>query len=145
MGFPLGSMLAKIFLGYHETKWLANSPNAFKPLYYHRYVDDIFLLFTNIQCLEQFKEYLNSQLRNTNFTSEIESDNLLAFLNVYVTRIAEKLITSVYCKPTFSGVYTHYDSYIPLEYKSGLVYILLYRSYTIFTSWTQIHAEIDKI
>ena len=108
-------------------------------------MDDIFLLFTNIQCLEQFQEYLNSQHPNMNFTSEIESDNSLAFLGVYVTIIAEKLVTSVYRKPTSSGVYTHYDSYIPLEYKSGLVYTLLHRPYTICTNWTQIHAEIDKI
>ena len=82
-----GPTLANIFLGYHERKWLANCPNAFKPLYYRRYVDDIFLLFTNTQGLEQFQEYLNSQHPNMNFTSEIESDNSLAYLDVYITRI----------------------------------------------------------
>ena len=36
MGSPLGPTLANIFLSYHETKWFANCPNAFKPLYYRR-------------------------------------------------------------------------------------------------------------
>ena len=59
MGSPLGPTLANIFLGHNECKWLADCPDAFKPLYYQRYVDDIFLLFTNIECLEQFKAYMN--------------------------------------------------------------------------------------
>ena len=51
----------------------------------------------------------NADDPNMNFVSEIESDNSLAFLDVYVTRIAEKLVTSVHRKPTFSEVYTVYS------------------------------------
>ena len=36
-------------------------------------------------------------------------------------------MTSLYRKPTFSGVFTNFDSYIPFSYKSGL--ISLYRAY----------------
>ena len=145
MGSPLGPTLANISLGYNETKRLEDCPDSFKPLYYQRYVDDIFLLFTNIECLEQFKAYMNLQHPNMNFTSELEVDNSLAFLDVFVTRTMGKFVTSVYRKPTFSGVYTHYDSYIPLQYKSGLVYTLLHRSFTICTNWGQFHQEIEKI
>jgi len=56
-----------------------------------------------------------------------------------------QFVTSVYRKPTFSGVYTHYDSYIPQQYKSGLVYTLLHRSFNICTNWEQIHREIKTI
>ena len=145
MGSPLGPTLANIFLGYNEPKWLSNCPIAFKPLFYQRYVDDIFLLFKNIDCLHQFQAYLNSQHPNMNFTSELESENSLAFLDVYVTRVVDKFVTSVYRKPTFSGVYTNYDSYIPQSYKSGLVYTLLHRSFSICSSWEQFHKEIVKI
>ena len=145
MGSPLGPTLANIFLGYNECKWLADCPDAFKPLYYQRYVDDIFLLFTNIECLEQFKAYMNMQHPNMNFTSELEVDGSLAFLDVFVSRMRGQFVTSVYRKPTFSGVYTHYDSYIPQQYKSGLVYTLLHRSFNICTNWEQIHREIGTI
>ena len=147
MGSPLGPTLANIFLGHNETKWLDNCPPEFKPVYYRRYVDDIFLRFDNIQCLHSFQQYMNMQHQNMNFTSELEENDSLAFLDVYVSRVvgSGRLITSVYRKPTFSGVYTNYDSFIPTAYKSGLVYILLYRSHRICTNWHQIDIEFNKI
>ena len=45
MGSPLGPTLANLFLVYHEHKWLDNCPLQFRPKYYRRYVDDIFLMF----------------------------------------------------------------------------------------------------
>ena len=95
MGSPLGPTLANVFLGYHESQWLSNCPPAFKPVYYKRYVDDIFLLFTNIDCLNQFQTYMNAQHPNMNFTSEIESENSLAFLYMYIMRSIDKFVTSV--------------------------------------------------
>jgi len=147
MGSPLGPTLANIFLGHNETKWLDDCPPESKPLYYRRYVDDIFLLFENIQCLEGFHQYMNAQHPNMNFTYELETNDSLAFLDVFVTRDLDNsmFVTSVYRKPTFSGVYTNFDSFIPSSYKSGLVYTLLYRSYQICTHWYQIHTEFDKI
>ena len=147
MGSPLGPTLANIFLGHNETKWLDECPLAYKPLYYRRYVDDIFLLFENMQCLESFHQYMNAQHPNMNFTYKLEENGSLAFLDVFVTRdlTNNMFITSVYRKPTFSGVYTNFDSFITSAYKSGLVYTLPYCSYRICTYWSQIHAEFDKI
>ena len=54
MGSPLGPTLANIFLGYHEEKWLADCPSEFKPAYYRRYVDDIFILLPSAECLPLF-------------------------------------------------------------------------------------------
>ena len=45
MGSPLGPTLANLFLAYHEENWLNDCPIQFKPTYYRRYVDDIFLMF----------------------------------------------------------------------------------------------------
>ena len=43
MGSPLGPTLANAFLCHHEKKWLNDCPNNFKPGFYKRYVDDIFV------------------------------------------------------------------------------------------------------
>ena len=49
---------------------------------------------------------------------------------------------SVYCKPTFSEVYTHFDSFLPSTYKFGNVYTLAYRCFRISSSWTKLHTEL---
>ena len=50
--------------------------------------------------------------------------------------------TSVYRKPTFSGVYTHFDSFLPSTYKFGNAYTLAYRCFQICSSWTKLHNEL---
>jgi hypothetical protein len=128
MGSPLGPTLANIFLSYSETIWLKDCPASFKPTYYRRYVDDIFLLFQDAKCVDMFTEYMNSKHPNMHFTSESESNNTIPFLDVFITRVGSNFITSVYRKPTFSGVYTNFNSFLPSIYKVGLVSTLLYRS-----------------
>ena len=145
MGSPLGPTLANVFLCYHEQQWLYDCPTAFKPIYYKRYVDDIFVLLPESSCLPSFKEYLNNKHPNMNFTSEEETENQLPFLDVFVKRVQSNFITSVYRKPTFSGVYTHYTSYLPDVYKESLVSTLLYRAYRICTNWNEIHKETIQI
>ena len=43
MGSPLGPTLANLFMSYHEQIWLRDCPDEFKPKYYRRYVDNIFI------------------------------------------------------------------------------------------------------
>ena len=45
MGNPLGPSLANAFLSHHEVKWLNDCPAHFKPIFYRRYVDDLFVIF----------------------------------------------------------------------------------------------------
>ena len=145
MGSRLGPTLANMFLGYHEVNWFSNCPTEFKPSYYKRYVDDIFVLFQDPDHLHYFKEYMNGQHPTMNFTSEAELDNYLPFLDVQVTRTAGKFITSIYRKPTYSGVYTNYNSFLPLIYKVNLISTLLFRIYTLCSNWSLIHTEIQKV
>ena len=102
------------------------------------------MLLPNSASLEKLQSYINQQHPNMNFTTESEDDNSLPFLDVYVTRVQSSFITSVYRKPTFSGVYTHFTSYLPSVYKESLVSTLLYRAYRICSSWKEIHTEITR-
>ena len=47
------------------------------------------------------------------FSFEEEKNGKLSFLDVEVSREGNKFATTVYYKPTFSGVYTHFDSFLP--------------------------------
>ena len=60
MGSPLGPALANIFMCSFKSIWLRDCPNHFKPVFYRRYVDDIFALFSSPDHADKFKEYLLS-------------------------------------------------------------------------------------
>ena len=70
LGSPLGPSLANAFLAHYEQIWLNNCPDEFKPVYYKRHVDDVFVLFQSLQHLEKFNEYLNTKHTNIKFTSK---------------------------------------------------------------------------
>ena len=145
MGSPLGPTLANIFLTHYEEIWLSKCPNQFKPKYYRRYVDDIFILFEDSNQVNKFEKFMNSRHKNINFTKEIETDNCLSFLDIRIERKVDKFETSIFRKPTFSGVYLNFKSHVPDTYKKGLVYCLLFRIYNLCSNWSIIHEEINKL
>ena len=66
MGPPLAPVLANIFMGFHESKWL-NEYNLNKSKFYLRYVDDILAAFDNEQ---DSLNFLNNRHPNIKFTIE---------------------------------------------------------------------------
>ena len=121
MGSPFEPTLANVFMCYFENICLENCPSLFKPIAYRRFVDDTFLLFQSKDHVEKFKNYLNKQHKNIKFTSEIEENGSLSFLNIQIGRENNKFVTSVYRKPTFSGVFTNFESFIRDIYKRELI------------------------
>ena len=61
MGSPLGPALGNIFMCSFEKKWLHDCRNDFKPVFYRRYTDDIFVLFSSPNYADKFREYLSSK------------------------------------------------------------------------------------
>ena len=43
-----------------------------------------------------------------------------------ITRMNNKLVTSLYRQKTFSGVYMNYNSFLPLKYKNVLILTFLF-------------------
>ena len=126
MGLPwghlaLGPLLATIFLSFHETNGLKGCPFEFKPLYYRRYVDNSFIVFKSRDHILPFLNYLNSKHTNITFTYKVEKDKCLPFLDVNILFSNGKYSTTVYRKPTFTGLFTNFESYIPITYKRGLI------------------------
>ena len=60
MGSPLAPVLANIFIGFYESKWL-NDYNLNKPNFYLRYVDDILATFDSEQDSSIFVDILNKR------------------------------------------------------------------------------------
>ena len=147
MGNPLGPTLANAFLSFHEQNWLNKCPKQFRPIFYKRYVDDIFVLFENLDQAEKFKTYLNNRHKNMSFTLEVESNNKLSFLDIEIYRCDESktFMTSLYRKPTFSGMYTNFKSFISIKYKYSLISSLLYRVFMICSNYESIITEIENL
>ena len=118
---------------------------AFAPIYFARYVDDIFVLLRSNDHASKLADYFSSRHRNIRFTYELENNNILPFLDVNVFRDADKFSSTVHRKDTFSGVYSNFKSFMPETYKKGLVSTLLYRAYTISSSYQSIHKEIENL
>ena len=142
MGSPLGPTLANIFLCHWEEIWISKCPTQFRPEYYNRFMDDTFLLFSSEDHVLKFHKYINSRHKNMKFTYEVENHDKLAFLDVLVTRDDSKFCTSLYRKPTFSGLYSHFESFMPDTYKNGLIYTLLHRAFVICHDWNKFHLEV---
>ena len=121
MGSLLGPALANIFMCSFESKWFRDCPNDLKPVFYRRYIDDIFVLFSTPDHADKFREYLPSKHPNINFFIDKEEDYRLPFLDIKIFRENDKFATSVYRKKTFSGVYSNFKSFIPKTCKIGLI------------------------
>ena len=52
--------------------------------------------------------YTNTKHPDIKFTSEFEKHDSFSFLDVKITSSNNQLVTSVFCKATFSGVYTNF-------------------------------------
>ena len=64
LGLPLCLTLADGSFVYFEKNWLQNYPSDlsdFMPRYYRWYVDDIFVLFTSIEHLQAFRNFIKSR------------------------------------------------------------------------------------
>ena len=90
-----------------------------------------------------FFEWMNKQHPSITFTKEEEQDNKLSFLDVLLTRTTDgSIVTSIYRKPTFSGLYMKWDSFVPKSYKKGLVNCLVFRAWKLCSSYVLFHSEI---
>ena len=122
-----------------NTKWLNDCPEKFKPVFYERYVYDIFVLLKRPEHVKSFVDYMNMKHKNINFSFETKKDGQMPLLDVTAFLENGKSVTNVYIKETFTGVYTNFFVFIPLEHKFGLVYTLLHRSFCLVSDMSKFH------
>ena len=138
MGSPLGPTMANIFMGKNEKDWIDGYQGQ-KPLFYRRYIDDIFCAFENETQVSSFFEYLNTRHSNIKFTLEKENQGALPFLDVLVKRIdGGCFTTTTYRKSTFTGLLTNFKSFVSFCYKKALVK-------TLFDRATKINSTEDGL
>ena len=145
MGSPLAPLLANWFVANIEDKILSDTTlNYCKPVIYKRYVDDIFAVFQSGTERDEFFKNLNEAHPNLTFTMETSTSSL-PFLDVSITIRDGQYHSSVYRKPTNTGVLMHYDSMAPQKWKRALVKCLLNRAYRISSNFTNFIQEVNNI
>ena len=110
MGSALGPTMAGIFVGFHEvglfSKYKASELSF-------RYADDTFCVFWCATEIGEFFSYLNSPHPVLRFSLEKENNSALPFLDVLVCKETSAFLTTVYRKPTFTGLCIRWDSFCP--------------------------------
>ena len=130
MGTKMASSYANLFLGYFEANALENAP--FQPHTWLRYIDDIFMIWTEgPDNLKIFIDYLNNIHSTIKFTSSHSSTNV-PFLDVSVSltnegSISTAVSTDLYTKPTDKHQHLLYSSCHPLHTKKAIPFSLALR------------------
>ena len=88
---------------------------------------------------------MNTKHPDMKFTFTPEHNNSFSFLDDKICCENNTLTTSVYGKPTFSGVFTNFKSFIPTVYKCGLVYASLHGCFNITSSYKKFPLEINLL
>ena len=77
-----------------------------------RFVDDLFVYFDKHEDGDQMMQTIYDLHLSLKFTCEHKVDGHLPFMDVLVEKTIDDIVlTSVYRKPTFTGLYITWDSY----------------------------------
>ncbi len=139
MGSPLSPTFANFFMDEFE-----KTNMEFEKLgerCWYRYLDDTFVLMDKGGSPDELLRIMNKKHSNMQFTVEHEKNKKIPFLDALVHLSNLGFSTSVYHKPTFTGVYLNWSSLTSRVYKIGLIKCLLGRTWRICSNFEFIHKE----
>lgn len=73
----------------------------------------------------------------------METEAILPFLDIKIKRGTDSFTTSIYRKPTFTGLLSKFYDFAPLEYKENLISTLVCRAYRISSDYFSFDSEIQ--
>lgn len=129
MGNPLSPFLANLFMNKLENSIKTSHINFLKVWY--RYVDDVFAVVNENFDLNNFLKILNQQFSSIKFTTELDIDKKLPFLDLEITNIIEKLEYDIYRKKTHTNNYIPATSNTCYKYKLSAFNSLFHRLFNV--------------
>lgn len=146
MGAPLAPVMADIFMAHLETT-LMDELASIGVCEWHRYVDDTFVLVQPGTNVADILSILNGFHPSIKFTYETETKSSLPFLDVQVTRSPGRhtFETTIYRKPTFTGLMINWNSFVPLQYKKASIDSMVRRALSICSTYDLMDVEFQQI
>ncbi|CAF3625928.1 unnamed protein product [Rotaria socialis] len=146
MGAPLAPVIADIFLSHLEETLMDRLVKS-GVCEWFRYVDDTFILIEPNTNINDLLNILNTFHPSISFTHEVERDGSLSFLDVCVTRslTSQKLDTTIYRKPTYTGLLIKWDSFVPLSYKKACIVSMVQRALAVCSTYALLSQEFQTI
>ena len=120
MGSALDPTIVGIFVGFNEVD-----------LFSKYKADNTFCVFGSGTEGGKFFPHLNSMHPALRFALEKKNKSTLIFLVVLVCKETSAFLTTVYRKPTFTGLYIHWDSFCPKKWKINLIKTLTHQALMI--------------
>jgi hypothetical protein len=148
MGSPLSGLIADIFLDHIEHTHILSEDNRFKHnlVYYYRYVDDIICLYKgNERQIDIFKNYLNNLHQKLQFSSEIESDMKINYLDLTISNLNNKHNFKIYRKSTYSDLVIPASSNHPHSQKMAAFNTMIHRLHQVPLSRENFEIELNTI
>jgi len=131
MDAPTSGIIAEFSLQNLENIHLAHLTEKKKIAGYFRYVDGIMLIYdpdhTNIQDITNDYNSLHPKLK---FTTELETNNNLNYLDIAIRGTLTGWQTSIYRQPTFTNSIIPYSSNHPVQHKYAAIRYLYNRLHT---------------
>ena len=109
MGSPLGPLMANTFMCSLEEQLKLRDK---LPSYYRRYVDDTLTVMKDQVSAYSFLHVLKDLHPSISFTMELPTENTLPFLGMVLRKDSQNITTSVYVKPTNTGLLLHYNKHV---------------------------------
>ena len=117
------------------------------PSFYRRYVDDTFCLFECRDDALRFLDFINTLHPSIKFDLEEEKQGKLEFLDTVISRVTNSPAphVSTKIKKTDEGLFYHFSSFIPQQYKSNLISTLVYRIYKITSTMIIFDTDVELL
>lgn len=144
MGSPVSAVVANLYMEHFETLALSSAP--VRPRIWKRYVDDVLSIQKKGDDVDRLCDHLNSVRPSIQFTTELEKDGALPFLDTTLRRKEDgHLDITVYRKPTHTDRYLNFNSHHPTRVKRGLVRCLYDRAREVTQSADNLKKEEDHL
>ncbi|XP_029455953.1 uncharacterized protein LOC115090676 [Rhinatrema bivittatum] len=121
MGATMAPTIANLFMTEFEQEWIHHSPFVSKIVFYKRYIDDIFILWSGTeQELHLFEKWINTCDENIQFVLNYNFVEI-SFLDVSLKKMEDgAIVTTVFKKSTDRNTMLHFDSAHPMPLKNSL-------------------------